>query len=525
MINRGEGNFRVDRKGRRDDEKELLFFVSNEYDDPMVDTDALTFDPCHQNLLNLFDKLMLATGIFISIVLLTGVTILVFMSGTTSSPHLLNISLKSKAPSLTLSASEFTTNKTFNIRSDISENPDIFIKWSSITICNDLQRKSILSHFLGNTTHYYPNVDEKSLQRVYQDFLKIIYRNVSDIVSPLDQISHCDINNHQTTIVPIISNNITKLFPRKIGYKNDNLEYAFRLMASQYDENDAIVSIGQSTERSATHDCKSTKMSSTTNRPSLIGTVKRIVPLQINSFRKSCRKLIISSSNRENFYAISNSISTQKISLPPPEAKADSLNTRIILNTEVYDHDSNHSFNKNVSPNDVTLDVQLDMEIDTVNSTHHYSLPLIRILPGYKIDVNISSCNARGLVSESFQEVQNFTDSSIKIVEQVTVNPWTLSSVDTMLVFGRVGYFVQKICRSNSPISKKRSLEEKYPNICTKISVIKFKHNGESDIANVVFEYDEAKVSPGLQAIFSYVRDNIAIINLHSPSTILTSCV
>ena len=66
MIDRGEGNFRVDRKGRRDDEKELLFFVSNEYDDQIVDTDALTFDPCHQNLLSLLDKLMLATGIFIT---------------------------------------------------------------------------------------------------------------------------------------------------------------------------------------------------------------------------------------------------------------------------------------------------------------------------------------------------------------------------------------------------------------------------------------------------------------------------
>ena len=106
--------------------------------------------------------------------------------------------------------------------------------------------------------------------------------------------------------------------------------------------------------------------------------------------------------------------------------------------------------------------------------------------------------------------MQKFTDSSIKIVEQVTVNPWTLSSVDTMLVFGRVGYFVQEICRSNSPISKKRSLEEKYPNICTKISVIKFKRNGESDIANVVFESDEAKVSPGLQAIFSYIRETFS---------------
>ena len=524
MIDRGEGNFRVDRKGRQDDEKELLFFVSNEYDDQMVDEDALAFDPCHQNLLNLFDKLMLATGIFISIVLLTAVTIVVFMSGTTSSPHLLNISLKSKAPSLTLSESVFTTNITFNITSYISENPDIFIKWSSITLCNDLQRKSILSHFLGNTTHYYPNVNEKSLQRVYQDFLKIIYRNVSDIVSPLDQISHCDINNHQTTIAPIISKNISKIFPRKIGYKNDNLEYAFKLMASQYDENDAIISVGQSTERSATYDCKSTIMSSTTNQPSLIGTVKRIVPLQINNFRKSCRKLMISSSTRENFFTVSDSISMRKISVLPPEAKADSLNTRIILNTEVYDHDSNNSFNKNVSPNDVTLDVQLDMEIDTVNSTQKYSLPPIRILPGYKIDVNISSCNAQALVRESFQEVQNFTQS-IKIVQQVTVNPWTLSSVDTMLVFGRVGYFVQDICKSNSPTSKKRSLEEKYPNICTKISVINFKPNGESDIANVVFESDEAKVSPGLQAIFSYIRDNIAIINLHAPSTILTSCV
>ena len=56
MHDRGEGNFRVDRKGRQDDEKELLFFVSNEYDDQIVETDALTFDPCHQNLLNLFDK-------------------------------------------------------------------------------------------------------------------------------------------------------------------------------------------------------------------------------------------------------------------------------------------------------------------------------------------------------------------------------------------------------------------------------------------------------------------------------------
>ena len=524
MIDRGEGNFRVDRKGRRDDEKELLFFVSNEYDDQIVDEDALTFDPCHQNLLNLFDKLMLVTGIFISIVLFTAVTILVFMSGATSSPHLINISLKSKAPSLTLSASVFTTNKTFNVRSDIAENPDIFIKWSSITLCNDLQRKSVLSHFLENTTHYYPNVNEKSLQRVYQDFLKIIYRNVSVIVSPLDQISHCDINNHQTTIVPIISKNITKLFPRKIGYKKDNLEYAFKLMASQYDENDAIISVGQSTERSATDDCKSTIMSSTTYRPSLIETVKRIVPLQIKNFRRSCRKLMISSSTRENFVPVSDSISMQKISLLPPEAKADSLNTRIILNTEVYDHDSNHSFNKNVSPSDVTLDVQLDMEIDTVNSTQKYSLPLIRILPGHKIDVNISSCTAQTLVSESFQEVHNFTQS-IKIVEQVTVSPWTLSSVDTMLVFGRVGYFVQDICKSKSPISKKRSLEEKYPNICTKISVIQFQHNGESDIANVVFESDEAKVSPGLQAIFSYIRDNIAIISIHATSTIITSCV
>ena len=63
-------------------------------------------------------------------------------------------------------------------------------------------------------------------------------------------------------------------------------------------------------------------------------------------------------------------------------------------------------------------------------------------------------------------------------------------------------------------LNRKRSLEEKYPNICKEIENIVFKANGESNIAQAVFESETKNVASGANDILSYIKDNIAIVNI-----------
>ena len=63
-------------------------------------------------------------------------------------------------------------------------------------------------------------------------------------------------------------------------------------------------------------------------------------------------------------------------------------------------------------------------------------------------------------------------------------------------------------------LDRKRSLEEKYPNICKEIENITFKANGESNIAQAVFESETKNVASGANDILSYIKDNIAIVNI-----------
>ena len=86
--------------------------------------------------------------------------------------------------------------------------------------------------------------------------------------------------------------------------------------------------------------------------------------------------------------------------------------------------------------------------------------------------------------------------------------------METMLVFGRVGYRLQNICTSKEEVFKRISLEQNYTNICKEISAINFRSNGESNIMKVVFDTEEATVAPGTKAILTYIRDNIAILHI-----------
>ena len=53
-------------RGRDEDEKELLFFISDECENEREEDNRIV-DPCHQNLLTLLDRLLLTTAIFIAI--------------------------------------------------------------------------------------------------------------------------------------------------------------------------------------------------------------------------------------------------------------------------------------------------------------------------------------------------------------------------------------------------------------------------------------------------------------------------
>ena len=138
MAERGLHNM-VARESK-EDEKELLFFISDEFE---RDEDAEVVDPCHQNLLRLLDRLLLVTAMFITVVIGTSITIAIIYSHPGSfHPHSIDTTLKSNAPSLHGSQTRNKIKETIVIQSD-----HLDWEWNEIILCSNLQRKSVLNIF------------------------------------------------------------------------------------------------------------------------------------------------------------------------------------------------------------------------------------------------------------------------------------------------------------------------------------------------------------------------------------------
>ena len=504
---------------REEDEKDLLFFISDEYEDE-TDEDTRVVDPCHQTLLSLLDKLLFATAVFISLVLLFTITILVYGAGSKSNPHLLDIALKSNALPLPLTESMYMTNEIF-VQQNPFEAKENF-RWDSLQLCNNIQRRSVLSYFMGNITHFYPTVDKQLLDKVYASFLKTLYRNTSDVVSPLDQINNCDINNRfQPKIKTIIPSDVViKMFPPQKKYDDENIETAFKLLASQYDEEDAIISIDQFPHdddlSSLLHCNRSTNMEAHHHRH-YISDLRRICPANMNNFNNSCITLTIKSSSFSD--------ASNKIIDSPKKGKKDKVfsfskgpetfNARFILNSEAYDQDSINSYTDDPPLKKMSFDLRMVALRKNSNANHRYLMNSVKVLPGYNTNVVLEGCVTYKENNASHTD-QQFLNSTLQVSQVVEITPWRLSSKETMLAFGRVGYRLQNICTFKGLPSKQRSLEEKYPNICKEISTIEFKSSGESNVAAEVFGSEEEKVAPGTNAILAYIRDNIAILNIQA---------
>ena len=496
-----------------EDEKELLFFISDEYENER-DEDNKIVDPCHQNLLRLLDRLLLATAIFIAIVICTAITIVVCSkSSDFHHPHSLDITLNSNAPTLPQNQSFYKARKTIYLQdyAHMEEGPTIQTK--SLILCNNLKRKSVISNFNNSETNYYSSNDFKS---IFNNFVDVMDRNTSNIVSPIDQIKHCDINAFQPNILTILpSDEILKHFARDEKYDGNNVETFLKLLASQYDEEDAILSVGEFPENilSSPVNCNYSSNFDSASQV-YIETLERMSPLELNDFQKSCNTLTLGSSSDALGSLKTTRIrhNTKNISF---DRKPRSFRTRLILNGEIYDDEHAHTVELGETLRQPSFELQIVGSANNNIANQSYILQSVKVLPGYKTDVSIDGCIQRedNIRLNNSKHVVNMT---INLSQTVEITPWIMSTTETMLVFGRVGHRLQKVCTDKGNVMRKRSLEDKYEDICEKLSAIKFKENGESNIAKVALKPDGQKVAPGTNVILEYIRDNISFLNIYS---------
>ena len=140
MLER-EFNIKISR-GEDKHEKELLFFVSEEDErERDGDEENLVVDPCHQNLLKLLDRILLAIAIFIAIVVCSAFTCIILLSNSKFNLHSYHVTLKSNYPLLPYDQRSNTTRNTIFLDNDIMLNGNLYFEWNSMELCNNLQRK------------------------------------------------------------------------------------------------------------------------------------------------------------------------------------------------------------------------------------------------------------------------------------------------------------------------------------------------------------------------------------------------
>ena len=247
-----------------------------------------------------------------------------------------------------------------------------------------------------------------------------------------------------------------------------------------------------------------------------LSAVERLSSFDIKDMSKTCTKLLLASSELENNYynpSIEN-VNTFTLNnsshLQVKHSDTSHFEARLILNGELYDNVDLKDFELKTGPRNMpSFNFHMTMNSTGFVGKHSFSTPIVKVLPGYKTNVTLEACLQRARASDGVEEDGEETKSKIQIKEKVNTSPWMTSQVETMLVFGRVGYRLQYICGSKREAHKKISLELKYPNICKEISAVHFKSNGESDIVQVVFDSEEMRVAPGTKAILEYIRDNV----------------
>ena len=508
MAEREINNWR--NKDTKEDEKELLFFIEDEYD---RDEDAKIVDPCHQNLMRLLDKLLLVTAMLITVIIGTSITVAIIY--TRNDPyyhHSIDTTLKSSSVSLPYDQSYYSIKDTITIQSENS-----YLKWSDIILCNNLQRKSVLNNFENKSESWCSSENSKYMLK---KFIEVLYRNTSDIVSPLDESNLCDILHASQPKVQSISteNDIIKSLYENTCDNSNDIQKIIRLLASQYDEEDAIVSIGDPTKHFASNVKNCSSDSSSFSQAWFISAIKRMSPLALESPQKICNSLKISS--------------IEKNGLPSPKVREEDdlyheqninyFNTRIILDAEIYDQKTQINLSTDEYLKDVFYTFQLKSIKDSANDS--YLLQSIRIYPGYQTKVAINSCIQNRVDLTESRVFNSKPNTTFQVSQDIERNPWKMSLTESMIAFGRVGYRLQYICTAESNLHRKVSLEETYPNICKEIENIEFKSNGESNIAQAVFKSEDQYVANGANDILSYIKDNIAILNMKLDLVTQKSC-
>ena len=497
-------------KDTKEDEKELLFFIEDEYG---RDEDAEVVDPCHQNLMRLLDKLLLITAMFITVVIGTSITVAIIYTRTGPyHHHSIDTTLKSSSVSLPNDQSYYTIKDTITLQSENS-----YLKWSDIILCSNLQRKSVLKNLGNNSESWCSSEDSKHMLK---KFIEVLYRNTSDIVSPLDESNLCDILHASQPKVKSISteNDIIKSLYENTCDNSKDFQKIIRLLASQYDEEDAIVSIGDPTKHfvSDVKNCSSYRSNS--SQAWFISAIKRMSPVTLESPQKICNSLRISSTEK-------NGVPSPKVHKEDEqhhEQNINDFNTRIILDAEIYDQKTQSNLSTDENLKDVYYTFQLKGIEDNVNDS--YLLQSIRIYPGYQTNVVINSC-IQNRVDSSKSSLSNLKpNTTFQFSQTIEMTPWKMSLTESMIAFGRVGYRLQFICTAESNSHRKVSLEETYPNICKEIGNIEFKANGESNIAQAVFKSEDQYVANGANDILSYIKENIAILNMKLDFVTQKSC-
>ena len=498
-------------KETKEDEKELLFFIEDEYD---RDEDAEVVDPCHQNLMRLLDKLLLITAMFITVVIGTSITVAIIYTRTGPyHHHSIDTTLKSSSVSLPNDQSYYSINDAITMQSENS-----YLKWSDIILCSNLQRKSVLKNLENKSKKSWCSSDDSKY--MLKKFIEVLYRNTSDIVSPLDENNLCDILHASQPKVKSISteNDIIKSLYENTCDNSNDFQKIIRLLASQYDEEDAIVSIGDPTKHFVSNVKNCSSDTSNSSQAWFISVIKRMSPLTLESPQKICNSLKMFSIEKNGF--------------PSPkvheegdlyhEQKINYFNTRIILDAEIYDQTTQSNLSSDENLKDVYYTFQLKGRKNNVNDS--YLLQSIRIYPGYQTNVVINSCLQKRVDLTESSVSNSKPNTTFQVLQNIEMTPWKMSLTESMIAFGRVGYRLQFICTAESNSHRKVSLEENYPNICKEIENIEFKANGESNIAQAVFKSEDQFVTNGANDILSYIKDNIAILYMKLDFNTQKSC-
>ena len=489
-------------KETKEDEKELLFFIEDEFE---RDEDTEIVDPCHQYLLRLLDRLLLVTAMFITVVIGTSITIaIVYSNAASSNLHSIDTTLKSDAPSLPRQEKSYAFKKAIALQDDDSR-----YEWNEIVLCSNLHRRSVLKIFENRSENW---CNSNVFKDMVKNLLNVMSRNTSNIVSPLDESNPCDILHPSQPKVEttLPKNDIIKSLHQNTCDNKDSLRNIVKLLASQYDEEDAVVSIGDPTKHfvASLKNCSYSMSSSSQER--FMATIERMSPFSFDVSQRICNtfKIHTCSINVDGFLEVPKQLEYDIVL----KQEYDFFNTRMILDTESYDQYKLHNSSFVTDANDVFFELQINGI--QVTSNHSHKLQSVRVLPGYQTNVVADSCRQKTVVSGQPKFSNSVGNSTLQVSQNIEVNPWTMSLTESMIAFGRVGYRIQYTCTEEINLDRKRSLEEKYPNICKEIENIIFKANGESNIAQAVFESETKNVANGANDILSYIKDNIAIVNI-----------